>query len=49
MQRFIGKVAFVTGAASGIGLATAKRLASEGAQVYACDINEELLESALAE
>lgn len=49
MQRFIGKVAFVTGAASGIGLATAKRLASEGAKVYACDINEELLESALAE
>lgn len=43
MTRFDGKVAFVTGAASGIGLATATRLASEGARVYASDINAELL------
>lgn len=49
MDRFTNKVAFVTGAASGIGLATAKRLAQEGAKVYACDINDVLLESALAD
>ena len=33
MSRFLGKVAIVTGAGSGIGLATARRLASEGASV----------------
>lgn len=44
-QRFAGKVALVTGAASGIGRATAERLAREGAQVLACDINAALLES----
>lgn len=45
MAEFSGKVAFVTGAASGIGLATVKRLASEGASIYACDINAEALAS----
>ena len=30
-KRFVGKVAFVTGATTGIGQATAIRLASEGA------------------
>jgi meso-butanediol dehydrogenase/(S,S)-butanediol dehydrogenase/diacetyl reductase len=43
MKRFEGKVALVTGAASGIGLATAARLAHEGAQVLACDVNAALL------
>ena len=43
MKRFQGKVAFVTGAASGIGLATMARLGREGAQVYAVDINAEQL------
>jgi meso-butanediol dehydrogenase / (S,S)-butanediol dehydrogenase / diacetyl reductase len=43
MSRFVGKVALVTGAASGIGLATAERLAREGAQVLACDVNAALL------
>ena len=35
--RFSGKTAIVTGAASGIGLATAQRLASEGARVVVAD------------
>lgn len=37
--RFQGKVALVTGAASGIGRATTLRLASEGADVLAVDID----------
>jgi meso-butanediol dehydrogenase/(S,S)-butanediol dehydrogenase/diacetyl reductase len=36
-MRFEGKVAIVTGAASGIGLATARRLGSEGARVVIAD------------
>ncbi len=40
MQRFHNKVIFITGAASGIGRETAIRLASEGASVFLCDIDE---------
>jgi NAD(P)-dependent dehydrogenase (short-subunit alcohol dehydrogenase family) len=39
MRRLEGKTAIVTGAASGIGEATAKRFASEGAQVMVADMN----------
>lgn len=39
-DRFAGKVAVVTGAASGIGRATAVRLGAEGALVVAADISE---------
>lgn len=38
MSRFQGRVAFVTGAASGIGAATAALLAAEGATVVGADI-----------
>ncbi|WP_116364963.1 SDR family NAD(P)-dependent oxidoreductase [Parahaliea mediterranea] len=48
MQRFDNKVAFITGAASGIGLASAKRLGGEGARLFACDINAEGLASEMA-
>ena len=40
-MRFAGKTAVVTGAASGMGKATALKLASEGATVIACDIDSE--------
>jgi len=40
-ERLQGRVAVITGAGSGIGYATAKRLASEGAHVVAADTNDE--------
>jgi NAD(P)-dependent dehydrogenase (short-subunit alcohol dehydrogenase family) len=40
-QRFMGKVAFVTGATSGIGRATAIAFAQEGASVVVVDIAEQ--------
>jgi NAD(P)-dependent dehydrogenase (short-subunit alcohol dehydrogenase family) len=41
MDRLAGRVAVITGAGSGIGYATAKRLASEGAKVVVVDMNPE--------
>jgi NAD(P)-dependent dehydrogenase (short-subunit alcohol dehydrogenase family) len=40
-MRFDNKVLFVTGGASGLGAATARRFADEGARVAIADINEE--------
>ena len=49
MKRFEGKVAIVTGAASGMGKAAALRLASEGAKVVLGDINTEGNQATAAE
>src|SRR5262245_33482290 len=49
MKELAGKTAFVTGAASGIGLGIATALAQAGAKVMLCDIEEAALSVAVAE
>jgi NAD(P)-dependent dehydrogenase (short-subunit alcohol dehydrogenase family) len=48
MKNLAGKTAFVTGAASGIGLGIATALAQAGVKVMLCDIEEAALKTALA-
>lgn len=48
MKEFKDRVAVVTGAASGIGLAAATRFAQEGMQVVMADIQEDALDAAVA-
>ena len=48
MSRLQGKVAIVTGAASGIGEGTARRFAEEGAQLVICDVQADKLEDVAA-
>jgi 3-oxoacyl-[acyl-carrier protein] reductase len=48
-DRLKGKVAIVTGAAKGIGFATAQRFGQEGAIVIVADINPEAVKSAAAQ
>ena len=48
MQRFADRSVVITGAGSGIGRATAERLAAEGALLRISDVNEEGLEETAA-
>ncbi len=48
-QRFDGRTAVITGGASGIGLATARRLAAEGARVVVADIDGDAGQAAATE
>jgi 2-keto-3-deoxy-L-fuconate dehydrogenase len=47
--RLNGKKALLTAAGQGIGAATARAFAEEGAQVYATDLNDQLLQKLTAE
>lgn len=48
-MRFQDKVVIITGGAGGIGLATAKRLAFEGARIVLADLNQANLDAAAPE
>ena len=49
MKDLVGKTAFITGAASGIGLGVATHLAQAGVKVMMCDIEGAALETAVAD
>ncbi|MFG6448571.1 3-oxoacyl-ACP reductase FabG [Roseateles sp. BYS180W] len=46
-MRLKGKTAIITGAAQGIGLATALKFADEGAQLVLCDVRQEGVDAAV--
>ncbi|MCB6183715.1 3-oxoacyl-ACP reductase FabG [Leeia sp. TBRC 13508] len=48
-MRLANKVSIITGAANGIGRATAEKFAKEGAKVVACDVNAAALEALVAD
>ncbi|WP_026182700.1 3-oxoacyl-ACP reductase FabG [Leeia oryzae] len=48
-MRLSNKVSMITGAANGIGRATALKFAQEGAKVVACDVNAAALEALVAD
>src|SRR5215468_1451133 len=48
MREFVGKAAFVTGGASGIGLALGRAFAEAGCKVMLADIEKTALDAALA-
>ena len=48
-QRLTGKVSIITGAAQGIGLATALEFAKEGATVVVCDVRQSGVDDAVAQ
>src|SRR5580692_9572343 len=49
MNRFENKVVLITGAGSGIGAASVRRLFSEGASIAAADIRKEEVDKVVAE
>lgn len=49
MNRFTDKVVMVTGAGSGIGKASAERIAAEGGSIFCVDLNPVALETTVAE